>query len=124
MSDSNRSILGATLRFADRNDNYPFQHGPPVFLPRLGDRVSSEQDEKPTSDVTATYLLPFFEGVTKLQARATKNALNQMTRKPNEIIAAATIRLSDTFRVSVVDRNRPMPARRCSSGGMSRRNEA
>lgn len=64
----------------------------------------------PAAEVAVTNLLRLLarEEATTPQARAaSRNALNQVVRKPIKPIAAAATGLTDAFRVSVVNRNRP-----------------
>lgn len=68
-----------------------------------------ECDEGPVAEVAATDLLCLLlrKEVTHLPAHEpTVHILNQITRELNEITAAAASQVTDTFRVSFVDRHR------------------
>lgn len=72
--------------------------------------IMGECDEALATEVTAMDFLSLLmnEEMTQLQAHAAlRNALHQITREPNETIAAIASRLIDTVRASIVDRDRP-----------------
>lgn len=72
--------------------------------------ITGERDLVPAIEITTTDVLRLLmeEEPIHPQARAaTRNALHDITRKLKETNAAAAMRLTNAFRASVVNRNRP-----------------